>query len=389
MQKNQLLFIISLFFLFFLFSCQQTAENITVKGSVKGAPSRLIWLKQPAENAMLTIDSVTTTNKGEFELRLEVETPTFYLLQLDRIIEPIVLLVEPGDRIVLETQTKDFANAYTVKGSPGSALVQQLNYRLNQTVSTIDSLSAIFRASIEEADFPKIKRGLDSIYVAVLEEHHNFTVQFIRENRYSLAAALALYQQYDAERSVLNRREDFKLFQLVDSALYPLYPHNLLVVNLHDNVKKMDEQLRLYDKRNDMYQEGEVIPQVLFPGVNGDTITISSLNKRVVFIDFWGTWCHECVEGNERLKEVYEKYKSKGFEVVQFAVDEDKKRLLDVLAKETIPWIVVSDFLQWNSPLLDSMSINAIPSNYLVDRKGIILKRNLSVDELEGFLKNL
>lgn len=349
----------------------------------------MLWLKQPAENLMLTVDSVTTTNKGEFELRLEVETATFYLLQLDRIIEPIILLVEPSDKIVLEAQTRDFANSYTVKGSPGSALVQQLNYKLNQTVAVIDSLSSVFRSSIEQADFPEIKRGLDSTYSAVLEAHHQFTVKFIRENRYSLAAVLALYQQYDAERSVLNKREDFKLFQLVDSTLYPLYPHNPMVANLHKNVRQMAEQLRLYDKRNDMYQEGEVIPQLLFPVVNGDSITISGLRKRVVFIDFWGTWCHECVASNERLKEVYEKYKSKGFEVVQFAVDEDKGKLLDILSQDTIPWIVVSDFLQWNSPLLDSMSINAIPSNYLVDRNGTILKRNLSVDELEGFLKKL
>ncbi len=382
--RTQFTLLLLLFVL--ILSCGSNPLQVLIKGTIEGAPNTLVLLRHPLDNTIVTQDSAYCNKRGEFEMRVEVNTPSFFMLQVDGEAEPIVLLVEPNDEIELWAQKGNLAGSYRVKGSGGSILVQQLNTRLNHTVAQIDSLSHQFKSSLNEPNFHQIKYALDSSYAELIGNHREFTIRFVKENRYSLAAVLALYQQYDPTRSVLNRREDFQLFQLVDSSLYPLYSQNPLVANLHTNVRKMEAQLRLYDKRNDMFEVGERLPNVQLPLVTGDTIALWSLKKRYVLVDFWASWCDECQQANKHYKELYQRHAQEGFEIIQVAIDENREQLLKTLMNDSIPWLVASDFLQWDSPLLDSLSINSIPSNYLMDRNGKILQRNISKEGLEKVL---
>lgn len=368
-------------------ACGGTSSEVTIKGSFAEGNHTLILLRKPSEDLLTTIDSTRTDSQGAFELSVNVDTPTFFLLQAEGESEPIVLLIEPKENIVISTQKGSFAKSYSISGSKGSRLVYELNSRLNRTVAVIDSLSTHFRSSVDSFNFNQIKKSIDSTYLTTLDEHRRFTINFIKENRYSLASILALYQQYDQARSVLNRRKDFELFQLVDSALFPLYPNNPMVANLNSNVKKISAQLRLYDKRNEMLDVGQRLPNLRLPIVSGDTVSLWSLNKKYILLDFWATWCDDCRGSNKNLKGLYQRFSSKGFEVVQVAIDDDKEMLIKTINTDSIPWLVVSDFLQWDSPILDSLSINAIPSNYLIDKNGVILERNLRKSDLEKFLQ--
>ena len=188
---------------------------------------------------------------------------------------------------------------------------------------------------------------------------------------------------------MLNTRDDFELFQLVDSSLYPLYPNNPLVQNLHDNVEAIANQLKLYDKRQDMIAEGQPLPQLLFPMISGDTIRLNDIRSRYVLIDFWALWCNNCQEGISDMRSLYDKYSSKGFQILQVSLDKDSAALKEWYRTDSIPWLVASDYMQWESPLLDSLSINSIPSNYLVDRRGVVRGRNLKMSELDEILSNM
>jgi len=368
-------------------SCGGVSSEVTIKGRIDGAEHTLILLREASHDRIATIDTARTDANGNFEFIINAETPRFILLQAEGEAEPIVLLVEPNDEVLIAAEKGQLATSYSVSGSKGSRLVRDLNLRLNRAVAKIDSLSALFRSSVDSANFNQIKKDVDSAYLSTIDEHRRYTVNFVKENRYSLAAILALYQQYDQTRAVLNKREDFELFKLVDSSLYPLYPNNPMVASLNSNVKKISTQLKLYDKRSEMLGQGQRVPNLKLPLVSNDTISLWQVGKRYILLDFWATWCDDCAGKNSELKALYEKFASKGFEVIQIAVDDDEQQLLNEIRADSIPWLVVTDFRQWESPILDSLSINSIPSNYLIDRNGIILERNISIDQLEQLLE--
>lgn len=373
----------------FTSACGGQSNTVNISGTIEGAAKKLVILRDASHDMIGTVDTTQTDDLGNFEFNINVSSPQFVLLQLEGEDEPIILLLAPKEEITINTEMGSFARNYSVSGSKGSTLVHELNLRLNEVVSTIDSLSYHFRSSRENPKFDSIKAAIDSAYFFTLKNHKEYTEDFIKSNRYSLASILALYQQYDKTRPVLNSRNDFELFSLVDSVLYPLYPENSLVANLHSNVSKIRKQLDLYDKRKDMLTEGEKVPDVMLPLLNGDSLNLLDVKARYVLIDFWATWCNECIPNNRLLREVYDKYSAKGFQVVQVSLDENKNDLIKIVQNDSIPWIIAVDFLQWDSPIVDSLSINSIPSNYLINRMGEIQARNLSDKELQEVLSKL
>jgi len=69
---------------------------------------------------------------------------------------------------------------------------------------------------------------------------------------------------------------------------------------------------------------GDMAPEFSLGSTAEEVITLSSLKGKVVYLDFWASWCPSCKASFPWLSQMQEKYKSQGLEVV--AINVDKKR---------------------------------------------------------------
>lgn len=125
------------------------------------------------------------------------------------------------------------------------------------------------------------------------------------------------------------------------------------------------------------------------PTVAGDTVQLSTLiTNKIALIDLWGSWCGPCIAKSRTVVPIYQKYKSRGFEVVGIArefksTDAVKRRL----AKEQFSWtnLVELDDHQniWNQYGIS----NGAGLMVLVDRNGVILAIDPKPEELEKILQ--
>ena len=99
---------------------------------------------------------------------------------------------------------------------------------------------------------------------------------------------------------------------------------------------------------------------------------LSGQKGKVVLIDFWATWCPPCREGIVHLKEYYERFKGRGFEIVGISLDADRKKVDEYLAKEKLKWKIAFSGKAWNDDIARLYSINLIPAYWLIDRRGIL-----------------
>jgi thiol-disulfide isomerase/thioredoxin len=151
----------------------------------------------------------------------------------------------------------------------------------------------------------------------------------------------------------------------------------------------MAKQLNLYDKQQDMFNIGEYLPLPNLTLINGDEVTFRQVMGKYTLVDFWGTWCSNCENNNLLLKDIYEANFPKGFRIVQFAVDDNAEKVNTTVIADSIKWAIVADYKQWESPFLDELKINSIPSNYLIDRHGLIIDKNLTPNKLNELLNKL
>ena len=131
--------------------------------------------------------------------------------------------------------------------------------------------------------------------------------------------------------------------------------------------------------------KGSKAPEIDIVSVKGKRIKLSSLQGKMVLIDFWASWCGPCRRENPNVVEAYKKYhktkfkSGKGFEVFSVSLD-----------RSEAPWIsaIEKDGLIWNSHGWDKdhtaskdYSVTSIPTAFLVDGDGVIVA---SGSELRG-----
>jgi len=116
---------------------------------------------------------------------------------------------------------------------------------------------------------------------------------------------------------------------------------------------------------------------------------LSDYNDKIVLLEFWSSNCRPCRQENPNLVKTYKKYKPKGFEI--FAVSQDTKKAswLKAIEKDELPWLQVSDLKGQDNSASLIYGINGIPDNFLIDKNGIIIGRNLRGEKLNEKLAEL
>src|SRR5450432_147140 len=110
---------------------------------------------------------------------------------------------------------------------------------------------------------------------------------------------------------------------------------------------------------------GKIAPEISLLDKDGNTVTLSSLKGKVVLIDFWASWCGPCKEILPSVVKLYNKYKSKGLEVLGVSVDTDKSAWLKTAKEYKLPYTLVNDP---GSATTNSYGVYAIPTCFLLDK---------------------
>ena len=112
-------------------------------------------------------------------------------------------------------------------------------------------------------------------------------------------------------------------------------------------------------------------------------------HNRYTLIEFWASWCAPCRVETPHIIDNYKAYNPKGFEVFAFSLDDDRDAWAKASQEDGIPWINTSDLKSFDSPIIEQFGIDFIPTNFLLDSKGVIVATDLRGEALKNTLAKL
>ena len=138
-------------------------------------------------------------------------------------------------------------------------------------------------------------------------------------------------------------------------------------------------------KASDYMVVGQIFPNDFFKGYEQMQNEIKE-NNQYYLIDFWYSHCAPCIEGFPKLKNIYNQFHSKGFEIVSISVDKLKYKedYHAAIKKNKLSWKHI-----WDKDGLtaEKYNIYSFPTYILLDKDWRIINSNIRNTELEAFLK--
>ena len=115
---------------------------------------------------------------------------------------------------------------------------------------------------------------------------------------------------------------------------------------------------------------GDPAPNISLPFLNQQSeLDLKQLKGKVVYLDFWASWCGSCRVSLPLLSELRSELTKNGFEVVGVNVDAKPKNGIEFLEKVPVSFPVLSD-PKGKTPEL--YRLKGMPTSYLIDKKGLI-----------------
>lgn len=358
---------------------------VTIDGKFFGAADRMVYLQELSPSSKITIDSTKTNSKGRFSFRIQLKdsNPSFINIRMGG--NSVPLLVSPGENVEVESVGNIYIN-YTVRGSEGSSLLRELNNYTIATVKTMDSLNVLYNSETSLERIQELGKQYSQTYVQLKRNAIGFMVR----NASSLASVVPLYQPIFETQFLFDSPGDIAYFRMVSESLGKLYPSSPYVTSLKADVNRVQD-IYVRDSILRASINGPVVNfiDIQMKDSRGQERKLSELTGKVILLDFTNSSDVIIKSINRELVNTYDKYKGRGFEVFQVSLDESKVQWLNNVTNAKLPWISVNDFMGAASPAVTAYNVNRIPANFLLDRQGNIVAKDLRGRELEAAIEGL
>lgn len=337
------------------FSCTQKAQ---VSGTFSGTKAIAYGFQSDNDTCIEILEEYTDFKDGKFAFSVSDEPGELFMADKADFISFIQIYLAKDERVVFEGTMGDYkisgTKFYQDMGEYHN-LVKAYDKRLRDVLRAMEAAEKEGTEPLE--DYTAVKQECDSI-------KSDIGLEFIRQHPDSdFSAYLVCYLRKslfeEGLSQLTDRARNGKIKYLIDKTV--------------ERYASDAAQMEAYENAKGKIHIGAQAPDFTLKTIDGGDFTLSSLRGRYVMLDFWGTWCHWCVEGMPKVKEVAEKYADK-LTVVSVDCNDSEARWRKGVEK--IGYMTWTQVYNPRSVSVDGMFlVEAYPTFIIINPEGIIIKK--------------
>lgn len=361
-----------------MLGCSSQATNnsqgntIKITGEFSNPQKGIVALREAFPVGQSIVDTSVQVSGKTFSFEVVLEETDFLVLTI--LNKRQVLVVTDNDEIHFDIDTQSGTVQFKVNGSPGTEANLQLEAIVAEYKSGVESLK---KKDVDPEDTTDMRQQMEAEYTQLQQASVEKVKGFIEEVMPSVVAIRAA--------QILDPNQEIHYMQKLVTRFQKELPDSKFTTRFAQQVEGLAEQI----EGSKRLMLGKPAPEIALENPAGEIVKLSSLQGKLVLIDFWASWCRPCRAENPRVLQVYNRYKDKGFEIYGVSIDQDKEAWLQAIEDDGIAWLHVSDLKFWQSPVVKDYQIGAIPATYLIDEEGKIVAKNLRGRRLEEKVSEL
>lgn len=129
-------------------------------------------------------------------------------------------------------------------------------------------------------------------------------------------------------------------------------------------------------------------PPFTLTTLDGRSVSLDSLEGKVVLLDFWATWCAPCREALPHMRQIAKKFQEQPLVILSVSLDGDEQKWKDFVQKNGMTWPQYRDG-GFTGPISRLFGVQAIPHTFTIDADGVLQDEHVGDAAIEGRLKKL
>ncbi len=366
-----------------LWSCSSN-DKFKVEGTIADASGKTLYFEQIGLIKTNTIDSLKLNDNGNFKFKsLRPEYPDFYRLRIGN--QTVDFAVDSCEHIQITARIDSFSTGYEITGSQNSKDIQMLRKSIWNIQRKVNGLKTEMSSEQKNVLVTEITNDI--------EQHKTLARKLILQNPRSTTAYFAIYQKINNSFVFSPYAKEDKPYCAAVATSYnafmPEYDRTKNLYNLvMDAIKTERNQVANQQWKDIVENASTGYIDIALKDKNDQVRKLSELEGKLVLIDFSAYEMKNSVQYTFELRELYNKYHSRGFEIYQISLDRSILSWKESTAN--LPWVCVRDDNSSNASIAATYNVQQLPTMFLLSKQGVIMGRDYDFKTLEEVIsKNL
>ena len=341
------------FCILFLCACSENDGRFRIKGQFRHLNQAQFYIYSEGA-AMSGIDTITVQS-GRFSYEKEVRTPQTMILVFPNFTEQPVFVL-PGKEITIKGDASHLREM-EIKGTTDNELMTA--FRLHANTLTPPETNRQVAQFVDEHPLSPVSLYLiQKYFIKTLPSDYATATRLLKKMKQAL----------DARRKqlVAGNEEDLSV--------------TILSTSVNELLPKVSGLRSL--------AKGALLPSFGVKDIKGNRVSNASMKNKVSVVSVWASWYYTSEQLQRRLRYLKREFGDRLYllSVCVDASDKDCKRFAEA---DTVKWAHVCTGEMWNTPLLQSMGLQTVTGNIVLDAKGKVVATNLSEKDLENTVRKL
>jgi len=368
-------------------SCSEKKFNIN--GTITQAKDSVLYLENMSLNGPKAVDSVKLDENGNFEFKQKApDAPEFYRLRIAN--QMVNLAVDSTESITVKAAYPTMSANYEVSGSEECTKIRDLAYMqlaLQRQVTAIANSPTLGVQAVEDS----VTKVLE-VYKNKVKLNYIFKEPMKAYSYYALFQTIVLGNANILIFNPRSSKDDVKVFAAVATSWDTYFPKAERGLNLHNiaiegmkNVRIAENNARQTISADKVKVAGVI--DIALTDNHGRVRKLTDLKGKVVLLDFQAFAAEGSLKRIMMMREIYNKYHDRGFEIYQVSFDPEEHFWKTKTA--ALPWVSVWDENGTRSAVLAQYNVQTLPTFFLIDRNNTLQKRDAQIKDLDAEIQAL